>query len=348
MWARKFLTECAGLEKLKRFLKGFMDTEFVPQESEPSPVAIIYRSEFDYISRCILDYRNIETGGQLFGFWTSTGIPVILYAIGPGRAANHEIAFFNQDISYLLKVGNHVLEKYGLQHIGEWHSHHQLGLARPSGHDDSTMVNSIRKSHLRRFLLCIGNCDATCSTLNAFNFHEDHGYDYVQAGWIVKECESPFRPLVDSDLAGMLVHPATREACHGDIFGAESVKVCRTVRDFENGYWLNRGENKKILVEINKLLKAGQNVKNVAVSLDERHHVRITVDRSACAGNAYENACGVRETLLFPEGFPQKPVKIEVNGKPVGDETRWNFCGDIVETFREYYAATVQPFTDKG
>jgi hypothetical protein len=30
--------------------------------------AVIYRSEIDFISRCILDYLDIETGGQLFGF----------------------------------------------------------------------------------------------------------------------------------------------------------------------------------------------------------------------------------------------------------------------------------------
>ena len=42
-------------------------------ESRPSTVAIIYRSEMDYISRCIHDYPNIETGGQLFGYVTENG-----------------------------------------------------------------------------------------------------------------------------------------------------------------------------------------------------------------------------------------------------------------------------------
>ena len=51
---------------------------------EPASIAIIYKSELDYISRCILDNTNIETGGQLFGFWTADNVPVVLYAIGPG------------------------------------------------------------------------------------------------------------------------------------------------------------------------------------------------------------------------------------------------------------------------
>ena len=31
---------------------------------------LIFKSELDYISRCILDRKNIETGGQLFGYWS--------------------------------------------------------------------------------------------------------------------------------------------------------------------------------------------------------------------------------------------------------------------------------------
>ena len=70
---------------------------YLIDEKEPAPTAIIYQSELDYLSRCILDYPDIETGGQLFGFWTNQGVPVVLYVIGPGRHANHQQSFFNQD-----------------------------------------------------------------------------------------------------------------------------------------------------------------------------------------------------------------------------------------------------------
>ncbi len=43
-----------------------------------APCALVYQSEMDFVSRCILDCPNIETGGELFGFWTATGIPVVL------------------------------------------------------------------------------------------------------------------------------------------------------------------------------------------------------------------------------------------------------------------------------
>ena len=62
----------------------------------------IFKSELDYISRCILDRKNIETGGQLFGYWSEDGQPVVMYAIGPGPRANHQTTFFNQDVDYLL------------------------------------------------------------------------------------------------------------------------------------------------------------------------------------------------------------------------------------------------------
>lgn len=294
-----------------------------PHESLPSPVAIVYRSEFDYISRCILDYRNIETGGQLFGFWTSTGIPVVLYAIGPGRNANHQETFFNQDLEYLVNVGNFLLEKYGLQHIGEWHSHHQLGLAHPSGHDTSTMVHNIQNSHLRRFLLCIGNCNDRASTLNAFNFHEDHGYDYVQARWSIKECKSPFRALVDWDLRDVLIHPETVAACHGEVFEIG----CQTtlVREYEAGYWLNDPENRKNLAKIVAFMKEAGKVPRV--TLDGDRHVHIFAD---CM------------ELYFSRDFPKEPCEIKMDGVTAGDKSLWNFQGDVLEAFTQYFDAVAR------
>lgn len=76
---------------------------------ESAPVVYIYRSELDYLSRCILDYPAIETGGQMFGFYTDRGDFVVVYVIGPGPRANHQITFFNQDKEYLLKVYHVIL-----------------------------------------------------------------------------------------------------------------------------------------------------------------------------------------------------------------------------------------------
>ncbi len=94
-------------EKIRGFCT-FKEPQVVVKEVvpvvKPSKTAIIYRSELDFVSRCILDRTHIETGGQLFGFWTGKGIPVVLFAIGPGPRANHQVTFFNQDVQYLVSV----------------------------------------------------------------------------------------------------------------------------------------------------------------------------------------------------------------------------------------------------
>lgn len=169
-----------------------------------------YQSELDYISRCILDCPNIETGGQLFGFYAAKGTPVVCYAIGPGLHANHQITFFNQDIDYLQTIGTILNQEYGLQHIGEWHSHHRLGLDHPSGHDAQTMHHSIDALHLSQFLLCIGTTDGRSANINAYTFRENDPY-YYPSKWHIKATPSPYRQVIDERLCDLLVHPITQE-----------------------------------------------------------------------------------------------------------------------------------------
>ena len=129
-----------SLKNYKKVKSSYSAPVDLTSKATPASKVLIYKSELEYISRCILDYTNIETGGQLFGYWTSDGVPVVLYVIGPGPHANHQGAFFNQDINYLEMIGGILTRDFGLQHMGEWHSHHQLGLARPSGHDAFTII----------------------------------------------------------------------------------------------------------------------------------------------------------------------------------------------------------------
>lgn len=179
-------------------------------EPESGKEIIAYQSELDYISRCILDHPNIETGGQLFGFYAAKGTPVVCYAIGPGLHANHQVTFFNQDLDYLQTVGTILNREYGLQHIGEWHSHHRLSLDRPSGHDAQTMHHSIDSLHLGQFLLCIGTIDGRSASINAFAFYENDP-SYYPASWHIKAEPSPYRNVIDERLADLLVHPFMQE-----------------------------------------------------------------------------------------------------------------------------------------
>ena len=305
----------------------------------PSELAIIYSSEFDYISRCILDYPDIETGGQLFGFWTAEGVPVVLYAIGPGRYANHQATFFNQDIDYLKTVGQAIIDRFGLQHIGEWHSHHHLGLDHPSGHDASTMATSIEHLDLHRFLLCIGTCAGGRSTINPYNFHESDLYNYSYARWRVLSIDSPFRAIIDSSLADILVHPYTRTASHG----AERIEdgTPEQIRPmYKQHYWLRDKANNLQLKKIVDFLAASTG-SVPSVRMDESGRVSVYAD----------TATGVQVEVFFPDGFPSEApeitlpesYRVQAAQVPVGEAFMpmardfWEYDGDIAESFRLCY-----------
>ena len=206
----------------------------------PSQKAIIYQSELDFISRCILDYPDIETGGQIFGYWTSTGVPVVMYVIGPGRNAQHNPTSFVQDQRYLQLVGNELYRKFRLQHIGEWHSHHQLGLAHPSGGDVNTMQYGVGQPGFPRLLLCIGNCTRTHTTVNPFNFHENTPREYSQAIWDVVDIDSPFREIVDRELNGILIHPMTKSASHGELRTLKNIPQETSPHRIHSFQWCNQ------------------------------------------------------------------------------------------------------------
>jgi len=285
----------------------------------------IFKSELDYISRCILDYKNIETGGQLFGYWTESGIPVVVYAIGPGPGANHQATFFNQDVRYLLNVGNELKGRYGLHHIGEWHSHHQLGLARPSGHDTRTMITTIREKGLGRFILCIGNCDATSTTLNGFLCDEN---TCTENEWDIIFSESPMRKEIDRALNNILVHPSTQIPRHRD----RRLNSDRgDVPVYANGYWLNDRSNRLTLNSIVGFIKEKNYGSEVRIQLNGKGEAVISIESGRHS-----------ETILFPIGFPDEPpiIRHYASGLLMGETTSSNwlhFPGDILSSFIRFY-----------
>jgi len=270
---------------------------YLIDEKSPSPMAIIYRSEIDYISRCVLDYPNIETGGQLFGFWTNQGVPVVLYAIGPGLNANHQVTFFNQDTEYLTSVGNALLKNYALQHIGEWHSHHQLGLARPSGHDAQTMFHGLQNIPARHLLLCICNYEQGKSVINPYTFHENDMHNYVDARWKIKELESPFRPIADHELQYILIHPQTENAAHGQLRLIDDLRRPTPIPDgavrFSKDYWLLRPGNIENMKKMASYVQQHYPEKEVKIQADSNGIAQITIGEEETA-------------FIFPENFPNE------------------------------------------
>ena len=296
------------------------------EESGNGHGIIIFKSELDYISRCILDYKHIETGGQLFGYWAEDGTPVVLYAIGPGPRANHQTTFFNQDVDYLVKVGRALKSKYGLHHIGEWHSHHQLGLARPSSHDANTMISTIREKKLGRFVLCIGNCNELQSTLNPFLCDE---VKVSSCRWNVIMTNSHMRNISDRELDDILVHPMTLQAnyCDDRLNDRES-----TMPLYAAGYWLNEKQNRISLKGIMDYLQLRHRGAAVKAALNDRGEVIVSVTDIPL----------VQETIRFPLGFPNNPPEINriSFGRNLGILSRryWEYRNmDIVSSFKSFY-----------
>ena len=216
--------------------------------------------------------------------------------------------------------GDALLQRYGLQHIGEWHSHHQLGLAHPSGHDASNMQMVVNQKHLGKFLLCIGNCGAHASTLNAFNFMEGE-QSYLQASWMIKEMDSPYRRLVDYELRNILVHPHCMES---NMIGLKILEEDKPL--FRHDYWLCDKQNNLTLKKIVDFLCQFADNKGCEVKLDTLGYVHLFVNKSGES----------KEEIFFPVGFPHEAPEVKrQSGVCVTEE--WNYCGDIYQAFVQFY-----------
>lgn len=285
-------------EKLKSILYSYdsdphygMNHNCSDNHIAPSNRTLIYTSELDYIARCIQDFPNVETGGQLFGAWTASGAPRIIYAIGPGPMANHQQAFFNQDINYLESIGAE-LKKYGLQHIGEWHSHHTLGLAHLSGHDAQTMQNGVENLNLNRLCLCIGNIDhAGRISINPFNFAK--GTRYVDAEWEIIISENRLRKVIDVELADKLRHPSTTNTDYSREY------IPKPVSMFDNQGWFSNQDNRKQFKLILDKLKEQSWISEVKPLMEDGGLVSIQIKTNKFS-----------QTIQFPIDFPNSSFEL--------------------------------------
>jgi len=82
---------------------------------------------------------SIETGGDLFGRWHD--IPTLFLATKAGPNAKRDHAHFRLDVDYLRQLSESLANDWALRYFGDWHSHHRLGLSRPSGGDRKRIVS---------------------------------------------------------------------------------------------------------------------------------------------------------------------------------------------------------------
>ena len=259
--------------------------------NQPANKVQIYASELERLAMYIQDYPNIETGGQLFGSWTASGAPRIMYVIGPGDNANHQQAFFNQDIDYLRRVGAE-LKTFGLQHIGEWHSHHRLGLPCPSSHDAHTIQNSIESLDLNRLCLCIGSIDDNGKIrINPYNFSK--GTRYTEASWEVINTENRLGALIDVQLNELLKRPDSSSFHFAEAYLPERRPNHNSVGWFSNIE--NRLEFKKIIDDLKHL----SHIVEVIPQISNDGLVRLSIGTQTYT-----------DILDFPADFPNRPFSV--------------------------------------
>ncbi|MEW6663007.1 MAG: hypothetical protein ACOY9Y_01160 [Bacillota bacterium] len=83
---------------------------------------------------------SFETGGILMGVDSEPLTVKITHASLPGPKAFHSKTKFLRDTEYCKKVLQEKYEKYGVDYVGEWHSH-VLPIRGMSGGDFNTIVS---------------------------------------------------------------------------------------------------------------------------------------------------------------------------------------------------------------
>lgn len=180
------------------------------QPKSTASKALIYADEAQRIARFVCEYPSIETGGDLFGYWTHSGAPMVSYATGPGLGSHHYPTSFYQDADWLHDLGVHLYDQHGLQHVGEWHSHHQLGVNRPSAEDIRTVVRGMAAKNWSKFLLMIATLAPRPSSPVLQNYHLVYPNGRFRPLRIrVLDGGSPFRTGPEDPREEPILQPAT-------------------------------------------------------------------------------------------------------------------------------------------
>lgn len=111
----------------------------------------IFESELACLVHETSIHPGIETGGSLYGLWTDAGNATVMLASRPGPRAIRQSTQFEQDSEAHQAVERVLAERFGVQAVGLWHSHHRLGLHELSGGDVGRTMGFARRHGRRRF-----------------------------------------------------------------------------------------------------------------------------------------------------------------------------------------------------
>ncbi len=122
------------------------------KQASHGPYFTTWQSVLQCIAATSAAWRDLETGGYLYGLWTHAGRAVVLFASSPGPNAVHQPTHFAQDVDHFRRVTRFLQETYGIQLVGRWHSHHALGLDHLSSGDERTIRSLSQRNNLSRLV----------------------------------------------------------------------------------------------------------------------------------------------------------------------------------------------------
>jgi len=280
--------------------------------------ALIYEGELEIMARFAADYPSIETGGDLFGFWTHTGSPMIEYVLGPGETAEHDDTAFYQESPFLKSAGGILRDLHGLQHVGTWHSHHRIGLTVPSKGDSSTMQRALDKNGFNAWLLTICNFADKSDRIEMRGYlYRAHGDgEYQQFTWLILPGSSPVRAAMEAIKGFPRSEPrtpaSTYEAIPSTTFAVVAAAPQKESPTFPSSSFMatpeGRGELHRLFQELSALER------DVEILQREDGRVSLSFQRD---GYAFE--------IVFPHSYPVVKPVIECRPVdiPAGQEESW-------------------------
>lgn len=117
----------------------------------------VYESELALIADETREYTELETGGSLFGLFSHGGSPTIFLATRPAGQVQRSATSIELDPDVTRRLEETVWERYGVQCIGMWHSHHWLGLLEPSGGDRERTRRYAQKYNRPQYIEVLAN-----------------------------------------------------------------------------------------------------------------------------------------------------------------------------------------------
>ena len=112
--------------RIRLYKKKLSTVSLKDNEIEYSPYIYAWESELEFMAYLTHHWGCIETGGEVYGYFSHAARPVVVFITPPGPKAIHNFAHFRQDTDYLIKYNRSLREKFGIYYIGSIHSHHIL------------------------------------------------------------------------------------------------------------------------------------------------------------------------------------------------------------------------------